>query len=100
MVAYAKAIEIDPNFAMVYFNLANVYRDLDNYQAARLNLQQAFKLPYRINAEVMGFYNSRRLAGANQFELIEPFQVFVEEIILALLLATETHPPLLDTVKE
>jgi len=43
-------------------------RKLDLKQtAARLNLQQTFKLPYRINAEVMGFYNSRRLAGANQF---------------------------------
>lgn len=35
--------------------------------AARLNLQQTFKLPYRLNAEVVGFYNSKRLAGANQF---------------------------------
>jgi len=35
--------------------------------AARLNLQQTFKLPYRLQAEVVGFYNSKRLAGANQF---------------------------------
>ncbi|RZK83460.1 MAG: hypothetical protein EOO98_17530 [Pedobacter sp.] len=43
-------------------------RELDLKQtAARLNLQQTFKLPYKFNAEVMGFYNSRRLVGANQF---------------------------------
>ncbi|RZM28212.1 MAG: hypothetical protein EOO88_09835 [Pedobacter sp.] len=43
-------------------------RELDLKQsAARLNLQQTFKLPYRITGEVTGFYNSRRLAGANQF---------------------------------
>jgi hypothetical protein len=32
-----------------------------------MNLQQTFKLPYGMNAEVVGTYNSRRLAGANQF---------------------------------
>lgn len=35
--------------------------------AARLNLQQNFKLPYRFNAEIVGVYNSKRLIGANQF---------------------------------
>ncbi|MGF1924810.1 MAG: outer membrane beta-barrel protein [Bacteroidia bacterium] len=35
--------------------------------AGRVSLQQTFKLPYQINAEVMSFYNSRRLSGANQF---------------------------------
>lgn len=60
-------------FNGVFFGLHNDIdfgggRKLDLKQtAARLNLQQTFKLPYRINAEVMGFYNSRRLAGANQF---------------------------------
>ncbi len=38
-----------------------------NQTAVRMNLQQTFKLPYQINAEVVGTYNSRRLAGANQF---------------------------------
>jgi len=43
-------------------------RKLNLRQAAgRLSLQQIFKLPYRMSGEVMGFYNSRRLAGANQF---------------------------------
>jgi len=38
-----------------------------NQTAARFSLQQTFKLPYQIKAEVVGFYNSKRLAGANQF---------------------------------
>jgi len=60
-------------FNGVFFRLHNDIdfggaRELDLKQtAARLNLQQTFNLPYRISAEVMGFYNSRRLAGANQF---------------------------------
>ncbi|WP_199118217.1 TonB-dependent receptor [Pedobacter sp. ASV28] len=35
--------------------------------AGRMNLQQSFKLPYQLTAEIVGFYNSKRLAGANQF---------------------------------
>ncbi len=35
--------------------------------AGRLNLQQNFKLPYQLTAEIMGVYNSKKLAGANQF---------------------------------
>ena len=35
--------------------------------AARLNLQQTFKLPYGLSAEIVGVYNSKRLVGANQF---------------------------------
>ncbi|RZL12132.1 MAG: TonB-dependent receptor, partial [Pedobacter sp.] len=35
--------------------------------AARLNLQQTFKLPYNITGELVNTFNSRRLAGANQF---------------------------------
>jgi len=43
-------------------------RKLNLKQAAgRLSLQQTFKLPYQFNAEIMGFYNSKRLVGANQF---------------------------------
>ncbi|AOM77097.1 outer membrane beta-barrel family protein [Pedobacter steynii] len=43
-------------------------RKLNLKQAAgRLSLQQTFKLPYGLSGEVMGFYNSRRLVGANQF---------------------------------
>lgn len=43
-------------------------RNLDLKQTAvRMNLQQTFKLPLQINGEVIGTYNSRRLAGANQF---------------------------------
>jgi len=34
--------------------------------AARLNLQQRFKLPLSIAAEVSAYYNSRRLIGANE----------------------------------
>jgi len=35
--------------------------------AGRFNLQQNFKLPYQLTGEIMGVYNSKRLAGANQF---------------------------------
>jgi len=43
-------------------------RKLDLKQfAGRMNLQQTFKLPYGFNGEVVGIYNSRKLAGANQF---------------------------------
>lgn len=35
--------------------------------AGRFNLQQSFKLPYQVTGEIMGIYNSRKLAGANQF---------------------------------
>ncbi len=42
------------------------YRDFDLKQAAaRMNLQQSFKLPYKFTAEVNGSYTSRRLSGAN-----------------------------------
>lgn len=34
--------------------------------AARINLQQRFKLPLSIAAEVSAYYNSRRLIGANE----------------------------------
>lgn len=60
-------------FSGTFFGLHNDIdfgegRELDLKQTAgRLNLQQTFKLPYRINAEVMGFYNSKKLVGANQF---------------------------------
>ncbi|WP_082491555.1 outer membrane beta-barrel protein [Pedobacter sp. Leaf194] len=43
-------------------------RNLDLKQnAARISLQQTFQLPKGFVAELMGFYNSRRLIGANQF---------------------------------
>jgi hypothetical protein len=43
-------------------------RELDLKQlAGRMNLQQTFKLPYGFNGEIVGIYNSRKLAGANQF---------------------------------
>ncbi|PST84397.1 hypothetical protein C7T94_06730 [Pedobacter yulinensis] len=43
-------------------------RKLNLKQAAgRFSLQQTFKLPFRLSGEVMAFYNSRRLSGANQF---------------------------------
>lgn len=35
--------------------------------AGRLSLQQSFKLPCQLNAEVTAVYNSRRLTGGNQF---------------------------------
>lgn len=35
--------------------------------AGRASLQQVFKLPYQMTAEVIGFYNSKRLNGANKF---------------------------------
>lgn len=42
------------------------YRDFDLKQVAgRMNLQQTFKLPYQITAEVSGSFTSRRLTGAN-----------------------------------
>ncbi len=34
--------------------------------AARLSLQQTFKLPFKLSAEILGIYNSRRLVGANK----------------------------------
>lgn len=43
------------------------YRNLDLKQlAGRINLQQRFKLPYKINAEVLSSLNSKRLVGANE----------------------------------
>lgn len=43
-------------------------RKLDLKQlAGRMNLQQTFRLPYGFIGEVVGIYNSRKLAGANQF---------------------------------
>ncbi len=42
------------------------YRDFDLKQAAaRMNLQQTFKLPYKLTAEVSGSFTSGRLTGAN-----------------------------------
>lgn len=38
--------------------------------AARLTLQQNFKLPYKFSAEIFALYNSKRLTGAN--EVIRP----------------------------
>ncbi|KQC01331.1 outer membrane beta-barrel family protein [Pedobacter sp. Hv1] len=35
--------------------------------AARLSLQQTFKLPYKMTGEIVSVYNSKRLSGANQF---------------------------------
>ncbi|RZM27647.1 MAG: TonB-dependent receptor [Pedobacter sp.] len=35
--------------------------------AARLSLQQSFRFPKGLVGEIMGFYNSKRLIGANQF---------------------------------
>ena len=34
--------------------------------AARLNLQQNFKMPYQLNGEIAAVFNSKRLFGANQ----------------------------------
>jgi len=43
-------------------------RKLDLRQiASRLSLKQTFKLPQGFVGEIMGFYNSKRLIGANQF---------------------------------
>jgi len=43
------------------------FRQLNLRQtAARMNLQQRFKLPYSIGAEISGYYNSKRLIGANE----------------------------------
>ncbi|MEJ5994257.1 outer membrane beta-barrel protein [Pedobacter sp. Du54] len=43
------------------------YRNLNLKQlAGRINLQQRFKLPYKINAEVVSSVNSKRLLGANE----------------------------------
>ncbi|SKB81108.1 outer membrane beta-barrel family protein [Daejeonella lutea] len=42
------------------------YRDFDLKQAAaRMNLQQTFKLPNKFTAEISGAFTSRRLTGAN-----------------------------------
>lgn len=38
-----------------------------NQTAARLGLQQTFKLPKGFVGEILGVYNSKRLVGANQF---------------------------------
>jgi outer membrane receptor protein involved in Fe transport len=43
------------------------YRNLELKQlAARINLQQRFKLPYAFTAEVSGYVNTKRLTGANE----------------------------------
>ncbi|HEX6430753.1 MAG TPA: outer membrane beta-barrel family protein, partial [Niastella sp.] len=43
------------------------YRNLALKQlAARVNLQQRFKLPYALIAEVSGYVNTKRLTGANE----------------------------------
>lgn len=43
------------------------YRNLDLKQlAARINLQQRFKLPYAFTAELSGYVNTKRLTGANE----------------------------------
>jgi hypothetical protein len=45
----------------------DAFRQLNLQQtAARLNVQQRFKLPLAIAAEISGYYNSRRLIGANE----------------------------------
>jgi len=61
------------NFNGTLFRLHNdidfgARRKLDLKQlAARFSLLQNFKLPGHFNAEITGFYNSRKLSGANQF---------------------------------
>jgi hypothetical protein len=43
------------------------YRNLDLKQAAgRISLQQRFKLPFSVSAEVTAYANSKRLIGANE----------------------------------
>lgn len=43
------------------------FRNFDLKQtAARTNLQQTFKLPYKFTAELSGSFNSKRLVGANE----------------------------------
>ncbi|WP_182923878.1 TonB-dependent receptor domain-containing protein [Pedobacter planticolens] len=47
------------------------YRNLNLKQfAGRLNIQQRFKMPYKITGEVLGFLNSKRLIGGN--EIVKP----------------------------
>jgi len=47
------------------------YRNFNLAQTAgRLNLQQTFKLPYKLTGEIFSTYNSKRLVGAN--EVINP----------------------------
>ena len=46
----------------------DAFRNFDLSQtAARMNLQQTFKLPYAITGEITANYVSRRLTGANEF---------------------------------
>lgn len=43
------------------------YRNLELKQlAARLNVQQRFKLPFALAGEVSGYFNTKRLTGANE----------------------------------
>ncbi|WEK17426.1 MAG: outer membrane beta-barrel family protein [Candidatus Pedobacter colombiensis] len=35
--------------------------------AARINLQQTFKLPFKLTGEVTGYLNTKKLVGANEF---------------------------------
>lgn len=53
----------------------SLYNDIDfgggrkqnlKQSAARLSLQQNFKLPFKLTGEIVGVYNSRRLSGANK----------------------------------
>lgn len=57
---------------MVYYIQNDIsfdaYRNLNLKQmAGRMSLQQTFKLPFKMKAEIMASYNSKRLSGANSF---------------------------------
>jgi tetratricopeptide (TPR) repeat protein len=43
---FKKAVEIDPDYAMAYYNLAVVYRKLDDKEKARKNYLKAKELGY------------------------------------------------------
>lgn len=57
---------------LLYFIQNNVsfdtYRNLDLQQlAGRLSVTQSFQMPLKMKAEILFFYNSKRLSGANTF---------------------------------
>ena len=60
------------------------YRNMNLKQAgARVNLQQRFKLPWSLAAEVTGYFNSKRLTGANEIiKAMSQVDIGLQKIIL------------------
>lgn len=62
----------------------DAYRNLNLTQlAGRMSLQQTFKLPFKMKAEIIASYNSKRLSGANNFSrAINQVDLGLQKVIL------------------